>query len=449
MIKVYGFLLLILPAFAGSQLMAQADTSLNIIEKGKVQYLLSDGYAKLIGRNYRGALQDFREILRMEPSNALANFRVAETYYSVQKFDLALRYIEKVNTANLRDKYKKEYYLLRGQAMHRNGKIEEALEAFKQFKVLEKKASTLKESDVELYIVQCERAKKAMENPKDVTITSLSHNINSANPEYSAFISQDQKTMIFTARRPDTKGGGVDINYDNRYYEDIYIAHWDEEENDWGKSESVPGKLNTEFHDACLGFSADGNYIYIYRNIEGATLSGDIYVSKKSRSGKWGTPKPVSDDKKINSTYFESSASLTPDGTTMYFVSDRPKGKGMADIYKSEKIGDEWTEPENMDFNTEFDEKFVSIHPTGKLIFFSSEGHSSIGGHDIFVCKLQDDGTWGEPINLGYPINTVKEERTISVSQDGKTAYIGAFYDNSKGDSDIFKIDISSLGLLD
>ena len=446
----YYFIFLIL-LFSYNSYGQERDTSLNIIEKGKIKYRLEDGKNKLYTYDYFGALQAFREVLQADADNVLASFRIAECYYELKRFDLALKYIDGVNKNELKRKQKKEYSFLMGKIYHRNQKLDEALVHLENYKALAKKKEVL-DSEVDRFMKQCRYAKEAMKDSIPVVISNFGEHVNTVNPEYAPSITADGNTMIFTSRRPDTKGGGVDLGFDHKYYEDIYITKLDEKDGEWTQSKGIPGSLNTEFHDACLNISSDGEYIYIYRNILNVTRTGDIYVSKKSKSGKWGTPKPAADNnKEINSTYFESSASLTADGKVMYFVSDRPGGNGLADIYYIKKKGkSEWGEAVNLgpNINSKFDEKFVYVHPEGNLLFFSSDGIESMGGYDIFYCKKDSDGKWSTAKNLGYPINTVLDEKTFTVTADGKTAYIGAYYKGAIGDSDIFKIDCSKLDLL-
>lgn len=417
-----------------------------VMDQAKIQLKLADGKQKLYTYNYRGALNVFREIVSMDKDNAIANFRIAQCHIGLENFELALKYATKAQELN--DNVDNELYFVIGEANHRLGNLDEAKAAYEKFKL---KLSPKKQEEyaINSLIKQIDFAKAAMENPVDVTITNMGNNINTSAPEYSASVSSDGKTLIFTSRRADTKGGNVDQQFDHQYYEDIYISNWDEEKGDWEEAESAEGRLNTEFHDACLNISPDGEYIYVYRNIPRATKSGDIYVSKKSKKGKWGSPKAISKGKAINSTYFESSASITADESTLFFVSDRPGGKGLADIYMVKKDGRDWGEPVNLgdSINTDLDEKFVFVHPNGKTLFFSSQGHDNLGGYDIFVSHLVN-GKWSKPQNLGYPINTVGEEKTFSVTLDGKTGYISSSYKDSKGGYDIYKVDISKLNLI-
>lgn len=418
----------------------------NLIDKAKIQVKLADGKQKLYTYNYRGALLVFREIIAVDENNAMANFRIAQCHFGLNQFDKALKYAEKAEKID--PKVDKELPFVLAECNHRLGNLDVAKEQYIKFKATlsENKA---KEYAIDELIAQTDYAKEAMKHPVDVVIENLGTKINTTNPEYSASVSSDGKTLIFTSRRSDTKGGMVDEEFDHQYYEDVYISTWNEELNEWNEAESVEGRLNSEYHDACLNISPDGSYIFVYRNIPRATKSGDIYMSKQSKKGTWGTPKPVSKGKNINSSYFESSASITEDEETLFFVSDRPGGKGMADIYMVKKDGREWGEPVNLgdSINTDLDEKFVFVHPDGKTLFFSSQGHDNLGGYDIFVSHLVD-GKWSAPKNLGYPINTVGEEKTFSVTKDGKTAYMSAFYEDTKGGSDIYKIDISKLNLI-
>ena len=186
------------------------------------------------------------------------------------------------------------------------------------------------------------------------------------------------------------------------------------------------------------------------------TKSGDIYQAAYSKNGSWSSPKPILYKNKevsnqINSSYFESSASITEDESYIYFVSERPSGLGKTDIYYVKKTDKGYSEPIHLgnEINTNGDEKCVFIHPSGKILFFTSNGRDdSVGSYDIYYCTGGHEN-WSKPKNIGYPINTTLEEKTINVSKDGNSAYVGGYYDiNNLGDADLYKIDISSLNLL-
>jgi Tol biopolymer transport system component len=314
----------------------------------------------------------------------------------------------------------------------------------------------MEDYEIDLMIAHCKYAIANATNISDVKIRNLGDAVNSSYPDYAPCISLDGKSLVVTSRRGDTKGGAVDVNSDHQYFSDVYISTWNEETKEWNPSESIPGKINTEYYDAAFSFMPSGELL-LYRNITGATRSGDIYFSKQSASsGKWGSPREMMKKegmhKKLNSTYFESSACMTEDGKSLYFISDRPGGQGQADIYVMKKKGREWSEPENLGatINSTSDEKCVAIHPSGNYIFFSSNGfEDGFGSYDLYYSVKDARGKWSKPVNFGAPINTTKEEKTVAISPDGKTAYVSAFYDiDNRGDADVYEIDISSLNII-
>lgn len=438
-------------SFAFPKEMMQAiDTVKNIIAKTKIQIKITDGKHKFYDHNYRGALNTFKEVLVVEKNNPKANYGIAQCQYELKKFDKALEYVERAYKANPQADPDIKY--LMGNIYHRLEVFDDAKKSMTEFKT-NLKESKAKDYDVDLILKQIEYGKNAVKENNGAIIENMGSSMNTKNPEFAPCISQDGKYMVFTSRRPDTKGGGIDVNFDHMYYSDIYLSEW--QDNKWSDPENFLGKVNTEYHDGGLGFTAE-NALLIYRNIMNITRSGDIYISQLAKSGNWASPKPIANkdkkiSKKINSTYFESSASVTADGNYIYFVSERPGGSGQADIYFVKKSGKTYSEPQNVGakINTQGDEKCVFIHPSGNLLFFTSNGiEDCVGSYDIYYCT-GGHGSWSDPINIGYPINTVLEEKTISVSSDGKTAYVGAYYNiDSYGDADLFKIDISSLNLL-
>ena len=181
--------------------------------------------------------------------------------------------------------------------------------------------------------------------------------------------------------------------------------------------------------------------MYVYKNTVNTT--GDIYSSEYRPSKKeWSKAEKI--PRPINTTYFEGSVTMTDDGNTLYFISERPEGRGQGDIYITSKKGTGWSTPKNIGevINTDLDEKFVFIHPNGKTLYFASNGHQTMGSYDIFKTEFVN-GEWSVPMNLGYPINTVNEESTFSITRDNKTLMIAAEYDDSFGERDIYSIDVS------
>jgi tetratricopeptide (TPR) repeat protein len=379
------------------------------------------------------------------PSNPLLNYHVGRTHWLAKNFREAIVYLERAVT--MAPEVDEDSRLMYSKALSSMGELDKAED---QIQLHRKTLQANQKYRIEVtnrQIQQIALAKKLRANPVNVTITNLGDAINSKNDEHGPSISNDGMTLIFTSRRPNTKGGGVDP-FDNKFLEDIYMSTYDEESNSWSNASQVKGKLNTYDHDGCLSLSPDGQYIYVYRNEgEAGGGAGDIYVSKKSSSGKWGVTKKIEGD--VNSSYFESSATVTKDGNRLYFISERLGGMGQSDIYYVEKKGREWSEAKNIGpvINTEFDERMVFIHPDGNTLFFSSDGHPSLGGFDIYKSNLVD-GKWTTPINVGYPINTVNDEINFTLTADGKKAYTSAVKSDGFGGNDLYEIDLSDYDIL-
>jgi tetratricopeptide (TPR) repeat protein len=393
--------------------------------------------------NMRGAMLIYREVLQSDANNAAALYGSSECYYNLKKYKLALEYLNKALEKEPSISSESDFF--RGQIYHRTAKLDDAITAFDAF-LAKEKPSTYEYELATQYRLQCLYARDMMKKPVDVSIENMGNLINSRYDEYTPSISADGNTMVFTARRNDTKGGRMDEDGDYKYFEDIYYSNYDETTKEWSQSIAVEGELNTETYDAVLSIFPSGNGMYVYKNTVSST--GDIYLSEyRPGTKEWSAAQKM--PRPINTSYFEGSISMTADGNTIYFVSERPEGEGQGDIYVSTKKGESWSSPKNLGavVNTDLDEKFVFIHPNGKTLFFASNGHQTMGSYDIFKTEYVN-GEWSVPVNLGYPINTVNEESTFSLTKDNKTLMIAAEYEDSFGERDIYKIDVSKYELL-
>ncbi len=411
---------------------------------GNLTYKLAAANHEYSKGNYRGALLLYREITKANPANANALFKTAECHYKLKKYDLALKYIDKAKNAD--PDVSKNMNFFYGQIYHRTEKIDQAISMFETF--LETSSKRTIEHDLATrFLAQCNYAKQLMREPVNVEITNLGRGVNTRFDEYAPSITEDGKTIYFTSRRSDTEGGEIDEAGDYRFFEDIYMAKYDEEYGEWGDSVPLPGDVNSENYDAVLSVNPSGDEMFIYKNEP--KLAGDIFLSQKDRkSENWLAPERM--DKPINTSFYEGSISITNDGKTIYFISERPQGNGRGDIYVSRKKKDgTWEKPKNLGdvINTDDDEKFVFIHPNGKTLYFSSKGHQTMGSYDIFKSELLD-GEWGTPVNLGYPINTANEESTFSLTRDNRMLFVSAEYEDSQGERDLYAIDVSEYGLI-
>ena len=391
--------------------------------------------------DYRGALRIYRQIYEINKADAKINFLIGKCNVQLQNMEEAIIYLQ--TALKLNPDVDNDLHFLLGEAYQYLGKLDSAIVEYNTYKSA-MKPQRLKNDPVVDLLDQAITAKNLMGHPVNAKITNLGSNINSEFDDGLPSITADGKTMILTSRRPDTKGSGIDPNT-GQFFDDIYISTWNDEKGKWRTAEGVEGDLNTNGHDACLSISPDGSTIFVYRNIPKVTGSGDIFYSTKRADGKWGSPKTMG--KPVNSSFFESSACLSPDGNMLYFISEKRGGYGNADIWRSKRIGKNlWAKPVNLGpvINTEDDELGVFVHSDGKTLFFTSRGHKTMGGYDIFMSQMKADSTWTQPVNLGYPINSTKDEISFVMATDGKKAYLSSNKDNGLGGADIYEIDMSN-----
>jgi Tol biopolymer transport system component len=406
---------------------------------GKIQLLKIKNL--MMSGDYYAALKNIRDLEKTDSTNIELMFLSGKCNLLLKNYDDALNRLQK-SALQLSDEFPEKYYYL-GRALQATGKLQEAADAYAKY-IAKGSENTDERAESEALKNQCIMAQEAIKNPKNVRINNLGESINSEYPEYSASVSADGNTLIFTSRRPECKGKKQDPE-DGKFYEDIFISKRDSISGNWLAAEPIDGPINTEGHDASMSLSPDGKQIYVYKNT-GMRGSGDILMSKLSKTGKWGEAKPVEGD--VNTSYFESSACVSPDGKTLYFVSEREKGGfGMGDIYMSKREGkNEWGKAVNLGpiINNEYDQIGVFVHPDGKTLYFASNSPDAIGGYDLFKSSLEN-GLWSKPENLGYPINTFGDERFFCMSTDGKRAWISSDREGSSGELDIWEVDFSEL----
>ena len=261
----------------------------------------------------------------------------------------------------------------------------------------------------------CKFAITEMENPLDIKPERLTDVINARQLQYFAVLTADEEEMYFTARE----------SSDPRADEDILRST--KKDSVWQTPEKVT-ELNTRTNEGTCTISADGRTI-IFTICEGSErrVYGrcDLFISEK-QGDKWSEPKNMGN--LINTQYWESQASLSADGRTLYFISDRPGSFGKTDIWKSiRNEKGEWETPQNLgkEVNTAGEEYSPFIHVNGRTLFFASDVHLGFGGLDLFKTEINENSEtgWNKPQNLGYPINTYTDQQSLFVTADGKTAY--------------------------
>ena len=287
-----------------------------------------------------------------------------------------------------------------------------------------------------LFLKNCEFAINAINNPVPFALVNLGPNINTNLDEYWPSLSASEKTLVITVKKaidPQEEGGK------QMFQEDFYITQADKT-GEWLPVKDIGHPINTPyFNEGAQSLTADGQKMYftICRGL------CDLYVSERNEQGNWQRPKPL--PKNINlPNASEKQPSISPDGKTLYFVSNRRGGLGNFDIWRTHKLDDkQWSDPENLgdSINTIYNEQSPFIHFDNKTLYFSSNGRAGMGKLDIFMSKMIDDSTWTTPKNLGYPINTHQDEDGLIVNAKGTTAYYSSAVDTAMG-RDIYKFKI-------
>ena len=326
------------------------------------------------------------------------------------------------------------YYL--GKAYHLNHKFDEAIRVFEKAKA-DDELTKEQEIHVNRLIINCNNGKEIIKTPVEIAIENMGPPINSKGSEYVPVISSDESILIFTYKGENSLGGLQneygEENMKGFYYEDVHISYKLGKE--WLEPENIGFNINSYTHDASIALSGDGQTLFVYKYSDQG--SGDIYKSQLS-GDEWGTAEKL--DLNINTEHWEGSASLSPDGMTLYFTSERPGGQGGKDIYMSKmQENGEWGEAENLGpvINTVYDDDAPFIHPDGKTLYFSSHGHFNMGNYDMFK-SVWNGESWLEPENLGYPLNTAGDDMFYVVSADGKRGYYSSGRPRGMGEQDIY-----------
>jgi len=281
----------------------------------------------------------------------------------------------------------------------------------------------------------CDFRMQMIKNPVPFHPENIGPNVNTSSFEYVNALSLDEGQLYFTRK-------GTDARSDESFYKSVSARSASGQLN-WSPAVELGPPLNTSGNEGAMCVSPDGMSIIITccsrRDSYG---SCDLYGSHRI-GNNWSEPVNLGPD--VNSSAWESQPCLAADGKTLFFVSTRRGGHGGSDIYKSILQDDGfWSKPANLgdSINTPYDEMAPFIHPDGRTLYFSSKGHLGMGGADLFVSRLNDNGQWSKPKNLGYPVNTNHDEINLIISPKGKEAYISAERANGYGNTDIYRFEL-------
>ena len=361
--------------------------------------------------NFRASIPFYEQVLAKEPDNALALFRAGISYMSFDK-EKASDYIYKAQRLKPKVSKDVEYWL--GRVDHINYNFDDAITHYQSY------ATTLK---------------KKNDPRKEEIAQRIQHSIAS---EHSPVISADDKVLLYTSRgsnvtNADSKKG---VAADGEYFEDIFESKRLGDDQ-WDTPRSLSGVLNGKGHDASIQVFDNDTKMLMYRQDE----DGDIFFAEKS-GGDWSEPKKL--NKNINTKRFQSDAFITPDGKTLYFSTSEFSENNTLDIYYSTRPdGGDWGTPQSLGntVNTSFDDDSPFLSRDGKTLFFSSRGHDTMGGYDIFRSTWDESAKrWSKPVNMGYPVNTPDDDTYYRLSPDGSYAYLSSYRIGGYGEKDIYTI---------
>jgi Tol biopolymer transport system component len=382
--------------------------------------------------DYYGAKLIYLELIKIDSLNPEIHYKLGICqYYLHDDISEAIYHLEIAKTGAHLDAY---YYL--GLCDHRSELFDQAIKNFTYFKEHDN-GEDIPIEEVDRQIDIALRAQELIKVPFGYDIINLGKEINTSYHDYVPLVSANDSLMVFTSRREGSTGGEKDPY--GKYFEDIYFSI--KEHGQWQQSKNIGPPLNTATHDACVGLSHDGKKMIIFRTNEDLT-GGDLYTTEFI-NGTWSDPKMLS--KTINSDYAETSASITSDGMTIYFSSNRPGGYGGKDIYKSILFGNgEWSTPINLGptINTKYDDDAPFISPDDRTLYFSSKGHKTIGGYDIFKSTMDENNKWTVPENIGCPINTVEDDIYFVITSNDDIAYYSSSKKGGFGGQDIYQINM-------
>lgn len=392
----------------------------------------------LYKEKYTDAQLLYNKLVNAEPTNDVYNFEAGLSYlFSTFQQNKSIPFFEAALQHSSTDTITELYYYL-GKAYQLNSEFEKANQSFEKFDKFidhQTKSGKILKSDVQKEInYNTNGVKYISEKVNNIFIENIGTQVNSIDREYAPVIHQSGEVILFTSRRK-YKGNKLDKG-DLMPYEDIYAAK--KTEKGWtlltDKAELkkyLPENVNTKKHDASITYSSDGNTIYTYKK--------DAIWQSSFNNGSWGLLKKL--DETVNASKFNvPSVTISADGNNLFFVATRKDGIGGKDIYKSIKNSNgKWDNPTllSSNINTKDDEDAPYLTTDGNTLYFSSTGHSSIGGYDIFKSELIN-GEWSPAQSLGIPFNSPADDIFYVVDKTNKNGFFSSSRVEGNGAFDLY-----------
>jgi len=413
------------------------------LDKKTIKQLEKDGEFFFEKEDYDGALTYFLQLHENSPNDPYYNLVIGICYtYDPDEKEKSLDYLNKAQELN------PDFELINlyiGRAYYKNLEFQKAIDLLTDL-VVAGEVDNIAIDEANQLILYCENALiHTADTVENVRVINLGSVINSADYEYAPIVTPDESRMIFTYRGVKSIGGKMNNKGEpdehGKYYEDIYISFkspddWMYDEDVWLEPKSI--SINTDVDDASIALSLDGQTIYLYKYSQ--ENGGDIYYSKLNGT-VWSDLIPLEGE--VNTKHWEGSMTIASDGQVIYFSSDKPGGFGERDLYRAEKMEDgTWGNVNNLGpvINTPLNDDSPYLHLDRKTLYFSSQGHNSMGGYDVYF-STDDNGEWMKPENMGAPVNTTEDDLFYIANADGGRGYYSTAYGkDSHGKQDIYLV---------
>ena len=402
-------------------------------QTGIVKTDIADADEHFKHNNYLMAIPIYKAELKKDPKNSKIKYKLGICFLNTRlSRQDGVVYLEE---AAKDPKMEEDVWLYLGKAYHLTGRIDDAIATFGKYKKINPK-----NTETDRYIEQCKNAAAFMAKPTNVTFQNLGKDINSEEPDYYPFINKDETFLVFTSRRKENFNGQK-VEMDGYRSSDVYQSTL--VKGAWTPAKNAGRGINGNLDEQVVGLRSDGLEMYVY--LDHIDKFGDLYVAtRKDALADFSKPKIF--DPLINEK-IETSGCLSEDGNILFFAR-RDKLSDNSDLYTCKKLPNgKWALPQKLPetVNSKYNEDLPYLSYDGQTLYFASDGHNTMGGYDLYKTTWdQKTNTFSKPENLGYPINSTDDDKSICVTEDNRLAYVSSFRPNGFGDLDIYRIKFNS-----
>ncbi len=398
----------------------------NSVSGQKIYKLETRAEALFYDEDFTEAMKYYKEILTLKSNHNLARYKIEIcsllTCCREKSLDKLLGY---QNTRGRSDKF---YYYWLGRIYLEKYNFDEAISSFRKFLSIDAYKSKAIKEETEAFIEYAEHAKKFFDERDEYEIHPMGHKINTTYDELSPVYFEDSEELLFTSNRnAENEGRNSEFG----------VFHSVKKDGEWSEPTPVPGLGRFPRNLSNIEVVNKDKKLYVYGNPKGE----DLFESHPDGHAHW--TKPDEFDPKISHIHLKSNFYISPDESHVIFTSAKEYKTNGLDLYESyrDPSSGKWSKPSPLPglVNTEFDEDSPFVTKDGKTLYFSSDGHNSIGSYDVFKSTYDEStSSWGQPINMGYPINTPDDEMSFKMNDDGRSGYFSSDRYGTKGEHDIF-----------